>query len=349
VDRFADYGALSGQSLDDLRAGARVEPGEKKRNPLDFALWKAAKPGEPSWPAPWGAGRPGWHIECSAMSAAYLGESFDLHTGGKDLVFPHHQNEIAQSQALTGPGTFARYWMHNGFVNLKGEKMAKSTGNYFTIRQVTDRHDAEALRLYLLSTHYRSPINIEVEERDGRPYLPAVAEAERRLEYFYTTRERLEDALAGGKDAAPGPLAPGVDGLMGSFGEALDDDFNTALAIATLGEAASLANQLLDDPKGMPKDVRRRTLARLASDLGAMAAELGLLARPPLEFLTAQRSRLARQRGIDEAGIDRLVLERDQARRAKDFARADAIRAELAAQGVELMDTRTGTRWRFAN
>jgi cysteinyl-tRNA synthetase len=200
-----------------------------------------------------------------------------------------------------------------------------------------------------LSTHYRSPINIEVEERDGRPYLPGVAEAERRLEYFYTTRERLDDALAGGKDPGPGPNAPAADGLIERFGEALDDDFNTALAIATLGETASLANQLLDDSKGTPKDVRRRTLVRLASDLGSMGAELGLLARPPLQFLTAQRSRLACQRGVDEGGIDRLVLERDQARRAKDFARADAIRAELAGQGVELMDTRAGTRWRFSN
>jgi len=340
VDRFADYGALSGQSIDELRAGARVEPGEKKRNPLDFALWKAAKPGEPFWEAPWGRGRPGWHIECSAMSSKYLGPSFDIHTGGPDLLFPHHQNEIAQSQSLTGPGTFSKYWMHNGYVNLRGEKMAKSTGNVVWIRQVTERHDAEALRLYLLSIHYRSPINIEIEARDGNLFLPGVAEAERRLEYFYTTLQRLDDLLA---DARGEDRSPLVDG----FGEAMDDDFNSAVALATMGEAATRANQLLDEPKAVPKAERRSTLLALRQGLRQMGDELGLLARPPQTYLLARRARLAAARRVDEAQVDELLSQRAQARAAKNFARADEIRTQLAERDIEVMDTPAGTRWRF--
>jgi cysteinyl-tRNA synthetase len=349
VDRFPTYGALSGQPLEELQAGARVEPGEKKRSPLDFALWKAAKPGEPSWDSPWGRGRPGWHIECSAMSARYLGGSFDLHTGGKDLVFPHHQNELAQSQALTGPGTFSKYWMHNGFVTLNDEKMSKSTGNFFTIRQCTGVHDAEALRLYLMSVHYRSPINVDVEERAGRPWFPAVAEAERRLEYFYTTLERLGEAVPAATPAAEaGPLALDLAALERAFGEALDDDLNTAVAMATLGEVAAAANKLLDESKSVAKDVRRRTLIALRDALARMGGELGVLEQPPADWLRARRARLAAARGVVEGDIDALLAERDAARRGRDFARADGIRAQLGTRGIEVMDTPAGTRWRFA-
>jgi cysteinyl-tRNA synthetase len=347
VDSFAEYGALSGQSLDELQAGARVEPGEKKKNPLDFALWKAAKPGEPFWESPWGNGRPGWHIECSAMSAKYLGGSFDIHTGGRDLTFPHHQNEIAQSQAVTGPGTFSKYWMHNGFVNLNAEKMSKSTGNFFTIREVLKHHDAEALRLYLLSVHYRSPINVEVEERNGRPNFTGVGEAEKRLDYLYTALARLDDQLAIGKDAGPGELMPEVAGFVQAFGEAMDDDFNTAIGLAVLGESATLANRLVDDPKSAPKDVRRRTMAALRKELPAMAGVLGLLGRAPVAYQAARRTRLAELRGIHEADIDAQVEQRNQLRRNKDFAAADGVRHALAERGIEVMDTPTGTRWRF--
>ena len=333
VDKFPEYGQLSGQPLDELMAGARVDPGEKKKNPLDFVLWKGAKPGEPSWESPWGPGRPGWHIECSAMSEKYLGASFDLHTGGKDLVFPHHQNEIAQSQALTGPGTFSKYWMHNGFVNLNAEKMSKSTGNFFTIRAATCVHDAEALRLFMLSVHYRSPINIEVEQKDGKPFFPGIAEAERRLEYFYSTLLRLDDFGQGAEAGAVPELAK----LQTEFGDALDDDLNTAIAIAKLGELATLANKLGD----------RKKLAAIRPVFRAMSSELGLLSKPAAEWLGARRTRLAQARGVDEAEIDRAIVERNAARAAKDFARADQLRNDLAARGIELMDTPSGTRWRF--
>ncbi len=186
---FPDYGKLSRRRLDDLKAGARVEPGEQKRDPLDFALWKAAKPGEPFWESPWGPGRPGWHIECSAMSEKYLGETFDLHAGGKDLVFPHHENEIAQSEGASGK-LFARCWMHNGFVTIDEEKMSKSLGNFFTIREVIAKFEPEALRLFLLGTHYRSPISFS----DA-----GVAEAERRLDYFYETLLKADEAVAGAR------------------------------------------------------------------------------------------------------------------------------------------------------
>jgi cysteinyl-tRNA synthetase len=332
VDKFADYGQLSGQPLDDLMAGARVEPGEKKKNPLDFVLWKGAKPGEPEWPSPWGPGRPGWHIECSAMSEKYLGTSFDVHTGGKDLVFPHHQNEIAQSQGLTGPGTFAKYWMHNGFVNLNAEKMSKSTGNFFTIRAATDVHDPEALRLFLLSVHYRSPINIEVEQKDGRAYFPGVAESERRLEYFYGAMQRLDDFA--GEETAP---VPELAKLSQAFAGALDDDLNTAVALATFGELAALANKLGD----------RKKLAAIRPVFRAMAGELGLLQQAPEAWLLARRARLAKARNVDEAEVDQKIGERNAARATKDFKRADELRAELAARGIELMDTPSGTRWRF--
>jgi cysteinyl-tRNA synthetase len=333
VDKFPDYGQLSGQPLDELMAGARVDPGEKKKNPLDFVLWKGAKPGEPSWESPWGPGRPGWHIECSAMSEKYLGASFDIHTGGKDLVFPHHQNEIAQSQALTGPGTFSKYWMHNGFVNLNAEKMSKSTGNFFTIRAATEVHDAEAVRLFMLSVHYRSPINIEVEHKDDKPFFPGIAEAERRLEYFYSTLLRLDDF---GQGAEAG-VVPELPKLQSEFSDALDDDLNTAIAIAKLGELATLANKLAD----------RKKLAAIRPVFRAMSSELGLLSKPAAAWLDTKRTRLAQARGVDEAAIDRSIAERNAARAAKDFARADQLRNDLAARGIELMDTPSGTRWRF--
>src|SRR5215470_16075672 len=229
VESFPAYGALSGQSIDELRAGARVEVGEQKRNPLDFALWKAAKPGEPKWPSPWGEGRPGWHIECSAMILDTLGERFDIHGGGKDLVFPHHENEIAQSVGALGPGTFARYWMHNGFVNLNEEKMSKSVGNVFLVSDMTRRYDGESIRLYMLQTHYRSPINFEVVETDGRVSFPNLDEAERRLDYFYSTLARIDDFLGARTDVEPGAVVPEAERLVPAVRAAMEDDFNTAV------------------------------------------------------------------------------------------------------------------------
>ncbi|RMH43469.1 MAG: cysteine--tRNA ligase [Deltaproteobacteria bacterium] len=350
VDTFPSYGQLSGQSIDDLRAGARVEVDQRKRAPVDFALWKAAKPGEPAWDSPWGKGRPGWHIECSAMTWKHLGEAFDVHGGGKDLVFPHHENEIAQSQGAFGPASFARYWMHNGFVNLNDEKMSKSLGNFFSIAEVIRHHDPEAVRLFLLSHHIRSPINLEVVDRDGEPAFPDLEQAERRLEYFYTTLKRLDAFNRAAPDPGDGPVVDGADALVPEVRAALADDFNAPVAIAALGEAARLANKLLDEGKGGPKDVRRRSLRRLAADIRSVANDaLGLLSRDPDAFLTARRDRLASKRGIDVQAVERLVAERAEARKRKDFAAADELRDRLAHMGVEVLDTPAGAEWRVAD
>jgi cysteinyl-tRNA synthetase len=348
VAGFAAYGRLSGQSVDDLKAGARIEVGEHKKSPLDFTLWKGAKPGEPFWESPWGPGRPGWHIECSAMAHRYLGEPFDIHGGGSDLIFPHHENEIAQSEGAFGEGRFARHWLHSGMVSFGGEKMSKSLGNIVTIRKVAETHDLEALRLLFVGVHYRSPVGFEVaRDAEGRQQYPDLDEAEKRLEYFYTTLERLEQAGLPAGDPEPGALAPPADRTAAAFREAMDDDFNTAAAVGHLSEAFLLANKLLDDPKAAPKDVRRRTLAHLRRDLRACGETLGIFRRPPAEFLLARRGRMCARRGIDPAAVETRIADRAAARAAKDFARADEIRKELRDRAIELMDTPAGTAWRI--
>jgi cysteinyl-tRNA synthetase len=343
VAGFSRYGGLSGQSIEDLQAGARIEVGEHKKSPLDFALWKGAKPGEPSWPSPWGPGRPGWHIECSAMSHRYLGDSFDIHGGGSDLIFPHHENEIAQSEGAYG--SFARHWMHSGMVNFGGEKMSKSLGNVVTIRRVAETHDLEALRLLLISVHYRSPANFTIaRSADGQTEYPDLDEAEARLDYFYRTLERLDAFLAAIKP--PETIPPSQ--LAQDASAAMDDDFNTAAAIGHLFDAFVLANKLLDDPKAMPKPARQQTLAAIARDARDVGATLGIMRRKPDEFLLGRRDRLCVRRKIDRATVEVRIAERAAARAAKDFARADEIRAELRERGVELMDTPAGTTWRVA-
>ncbi|MCA9677292.1 MAG: cysteine--tRNA ligase, partial [Myxococcales bacterium] len=269
VASFPTYGKLSGQSIDELEAGARIAVDDRKRAPADFALWKAAKPGEPSWPSPWGLGRPGWHIECSAMCWSHLGETFDIHGGGKDLIFPHHENEIAQSQGAFGDDSFARLWVHNGFLNFEGVKMSKSLGNVFGCGEIANAVGAEALRFFLVSHHYRSPIDFEITEvRDaaGTPVgvrFPGLEAADRRLEYFYVTLDRIDGFVAAGGDGGDGAVVPGADRLLDDARAALADDFNAPVTIAAMGEAAKLANKLLDEGKGVAKDVRRRSLARL--------------------------------------------------------------------------------------
>ncbi len=332
VRKFPDYGRLAKRNLDDLLSGARVDPGEAKRDPLDFALWKAAKPGEPSWPSPWGAGRPGWHIECSAMTLAHLGAPIDLHGGGKDLVFPHHTNEIAQSVAAVGDGqraeSFARYWMHHGFVEIDSEKMSKSLGNFFTIREVLEKFDAEAMRLFLLGTQYRNPIN----------YSDAIlVEAERRLRYLYETLDKV-DRLGDGSPAGQGGE------LLGRALAALDDDFNTPQVLGILADAFTEANALADR-RGRRTPDERAALAAFARDARDVGRVLGLLQRRPAEALLAIRARAAVRRGVDPAAVEARIVARAEARKARDFARGDAIRDELLAQGVALMDGAQGTTW----
>ena len=363
VDRFAPYGQLSHQPLDELQAGARVQVGEKKRGPLDFALWKAAKPGEPSWPSPWGAGRPGWHIECSAMAEKLLGTSFDIHGGGVDLIFPHHENELAQSQGAHGEGTFARYWMHNGFVNFNGGKISRSDASArvlfdraFRLAVLFERHGGETLRWFLLASSYGSPISYEVSA-DGEDMataqlrFPGLEESEKKAAYAYETVSRLREQLAVGKPAGEGPTldAGEAPGWFTRMGDALDDDFNSAQAFAALSEALALCNRILDGKVEAPKDVRRRSLERLDRELRLAAATLGVLETEPSVWLAAHRTRRCTARTIDPAVIEAKLLARTEARKAKDFAAADLVRDELKALGVEIMDTARGTTWKVAD
>ncbi len=342
VRGFPDYGKLSKRNLDDLLSGARVDPGEKKRDPLDFALWKAAKPGEPSWASPWGQGRPGWHIECSAMSAKYLGETFDLHGGGKDLVFPHHENEIAQSEAASGC-TFARHWLHNGFITIDAEKMSKSLGNFFTIRDLLGRYDGDAVRLFLLGTHYRSPIDFSTD---------AIDQAETRVTYVYETLSKMNERLA--REPSPPPAvsmlhAALLDRVEAGFREAFEDDFNTAQATGAIAELFPILNELAGPAKGLDKASVVRTLLRARALVQHFSAVLGVFERAPDAWLLAQRGRLATHRGIDEGWVEGQLVARTEARKAKDFAASDRIRDELKGRGVEIMDGAAGSSWRIVS
>ena len=333
VRKFAPYGKLSGRNVDDMRAGLRIDVDQRKRSPLDFALWKAFKPGEPKWESPWGDGRPGWHIECSAMSSKYLGETLDIHGGGKDLIFPHHENEIAQSEGARGK-TFVRYWMHNGFVNVDDEKMSKSLGNFFTIQEVLERFDPEVIRFFMLTTHYRSPINFSDQ---------ALGEAEKRLKYFYEALQRLQ-AAAGEAEAPAGVSAqagpgPAEAGLLAGFRQMMDDDFNTAAALGKLSEAMRSANEALDS-----RD-EEFDAADFLSGVRAIAVVLGLFQRGPADYLEGLKLAGAAAGGMDRADVEEMIAARNRARREKDWARADAIRNELLDKGILLKDGPEGTTW----
>ncbi len=332
VESFKDYGRLSKRSLEDMEAGARVEVSEQKRNPLDFALWKAAKPNEPWWDSPWGKGRPGWHIECSAMSKRHLGETFDIHGGGKDLVFPHHENEIAQSEAASHK-TFSRLWMHNGFVNIDNEKMSKSLGNFFTIRDVLKKFDQQALRYFLLTTHYRSPINFSDK---------TLAEAEGRVRYIYETLQRLDAAVTPGSDEPPHRDVE-VSSMVERFTQAMDDDFNTAKVLGDLSNVFKLVNDILAKPEDKERD--QRTLRAVKRGLAEIGAVLGLFIEDPKTVLDRLEQRRRSEKAVDPAAVERLIAERAQARKDKNFARADAIRQELDAMGVTIKDSASGTTW----
>jgi len=348
VGKFKGYGKLSKRRSDELLAGARVEVDERKKNPLDFALWKAAKPAEPSWNSPWGPGRPGWHIECSAMSMKLLGESFDIHGGGMDLIFPHHENEIAQSEAATQK-LFARYWLHNGFVNVNKEKMSKSLGNFFTIQEIFEKSNwpdvitAEVLRYFLISTHYRSPIDFSDE---------ALKTAKAGLDNFYTLFQKLEEVKS---KKGPGDvsLSKSIKRFLLGYEKAMDDDFNTATTIAYLQKLRNEVNRVLD--LGLSREAARLALKTFRSygkilGLLQLAVEdwkhhIVVPVHPAVEMDSAMP--ITVKKDLNGETLRKLVEERNEARRQKNWARADEIREQLAESGVILEDRPDGTtRWR---
>jgi len=345
VASFPDYGKLSKRNLDDLKAGARVEVDERKADPLDFALWKSSKPGEPAWDSPWGPGRPGWHIECSAMSFKHLSQTFDIHGGGKDLVFPHHENEIAQSEAYSGK-KFVNYWIHNGFVNINQEKMSKSLGNFFTIRDILDRYDAEIVRLFLLSTHYRSPIDFsDANLKDARAG----------LDRFYTMKEGIQKYLSGREapsvrpdaviESADRPFYDKIMNLPGMFEEAMDDDFNTAFAIGLVYDLVRDVNKFLAEVDKKRDDAAFIILSAATAALDNAGQTLGLFTRNPEMWFTESRF-LESKVTLSVERIEELIHLRNEARALKNWLEADRIRKLIDEAGVELFDRADGTVWK---
>ena len=317
-----EYGKLSHQPLEELEAGARIATGEIKEDPMDFALWKSAKPGEPSWPSPWGEGRPGWHIECSAMARRYLGKTIDIHCGGQDLIFPHHENEIAQSECCNGV-PFAHYWMHNGYINVDNKKMSKSLGNFFTVRDVANEYGYEPIRYLMVASHYRSPINYSVD---------VIEQCRASLERLYNCRDNLEFQLShseAGEKEGEAAVRTRFEGYRARFIEAMDDDLNTADALSALFELARDANSTITAANAPSRELCEFTL----SLFNELAGVLGLLYKKKETSLDAE--------------IEELIAQRTQARQNRDWATADRIRDELKARGVVLKDTPQGVQWSF--
>jgi len=338
VRAFEGYGKLSGRNIEELEAGARVALGEEKEDPLDFALWKHAKPGEPTWDSPWGPGRPGWHLECSAMSRKYLDLPLDIHGGGQDLVFPHHENEIAQTEAALDV-QFVRHWVHNGFVQIDSEKMSKSLGNFVTIRDILGRFLPETLRFFLLTKQYRSPIDFTYETME---------EVEKNLKRLYETKARLSEELLRekwSKSSLPEEMVKELDELEAQFESALAADLNTALALGHVFGVARLANRILDDKNLRKSDGARALFQRVMDDYLQFDKVLGLLGRDGREFLQELKQCRLQRKNIDPARVDELVEKRQEARKNKDFEAADSFRRELLDLGVEVQDTPAGPAW----
>ncbi|MBU1172177.1 MAG: cysteine--tRNA ligase [Proteobacteria bacterium] len=337
VASFEGYGKLSGRKLEDMEAGARIDIDERKENPFDFALWKTAKPGEPSWDSPWGKGRPGWHIECSAMSWQLLGESFDIHGGGKDLIFPHHENEIAQSEAAFGR-QFVRYWLHNGFVNINSEKMSKSLGNTTLIKDILAVHHPETVRLFLLSNHYRSPIDFTDQ---------SMKESAGNLDKLYGLLQRISDTYGNL------PMVRLNSNNMSRYGEvwkefffSMEDDFNTARGLAVLFEAVRKVNRIMDDITDETAFETKYQVESIASDIVKIANIFGILTEIPYEYFDRKRSDALKSNTVDPETIETMIDQRTQARKNKDFATADRIRKELEDMKITIEDRADGTIWK---
>jgi len=336
VNKYADYGKLSKKNIDDLKSGARVDVDERKKSPLDFALWKSSKEGEPWWDSPWGRGRPGWHIECTAMSSKYLGDSFDIHGGGADLTFPHHENEIAQSEAFTGRH-FVKYWMHNGFITLDKEKMSKSLGNFFTIKEILEKYEPEVVRYFLLTTHYRSPIEFSDAQLN---------EAELSIDRYYTTVMRINDFLdtsgTGDRMGTATELQELLNSFENKFLNAMNDDFNTALALGYIFELIREVNRFLD---AKPSGEKARELVLRARDiLSESGGVLNLFNKTIEEWYRSLMK--VKKIGLTEDALDAKIAERQEARKRKDWAAADSIRNELANKGIILEDKKDATAWK---
>lgn len=331
VEKFQGYGKLSGRKLSDMQAGARIEVDERKHHPMDFALWKSAKPGEPSWDSPWGKGRPGWHIECSTMSLKYLGEKFDFHGGGSDLIFPHHENEIAQSQACIGDDhSFAQYWLHNGFITIHNEKMSKSKNNFFTVEDILKEYPGEVVRFFILQTHYRSPLDFS----DDR-----LKEAQTSLSRLQTTQGYIEELAKkqGAGEATAAELVRKAEELRAAFDEAMDDDFNTALAISQLFALSKEINIYYQDVTA-GKAFDAENFAKVKNVWDAMAGIIGLF----------EQQEEAADDGLTEKLMELIISIRQDARKNKNWAIADKIRDELKEIGIVLEDTKNGVRWKKA-
>src|SRR4030042_4901037 len=343
VERFKDYGKLSKRNQDEMQAGARVEIDEKKENPLDFALWKASKPGEPSWESPWGKGRPGWHIECSVMSQKYLGETFDIHGGGRDLIFPHHENEIAQSEGATGK-TFVRYWIHNGFVNINKEKMSKSLGNILTIKEILKDWHPEVLRLFFLSHHYRSPVDYSED---------SFIEVKSGLDRFYSTLNAIQEELKKplSKEKLDSPVIENcrknIESFQARFEEAMDDDFNTAEALGYFYDLQRNLNSLLDISKGRPTEEVASLLKKGLGHFTNIGWVFGLFREDPEVYIAEPRKEGLKKLDLTEEEILRSIEARNLARQEKNWKRGDEIRNDLLSKGIILEDTPSSTIWKI--
>jgi len=340
VESFKDYGKLSKKPLEELLSGARVEVDERKRNPLDFALWKRQRfDYEPYWESPWGKGRPGWHLECSVMSSKLLGASFDIHGGGLDLIFPHHENEIAQSEAYSGK-PFVRYWIHNGFVNINKEKMSKSLGNILTIREICQKYHPEALKLFILSHHYRSPMDFDYEK---------ISEAETALKRFYLSLKNWDDKLKNFIETGQNldsTIKAKLDETERSFDESMADDFNTAQALAAIHEYSRLTNKYFQDNLKKFGEKEAATIKYAKERLLSMAKVFGVLQEEPQIFFEKALERLLSSQNITKQDVEKLIEERKLARQNKDYSKADEIRKRLTELSIELEDTPAGTTYR---